>query len=138
MKKVFIFSLALGVILAGFAFGADGYIVQNLTGKVERQGTSGQWIAVSAGDTLSPATTVKIGINSSLVVKSGEKETTIRSARQGTLESLLSAGTGAAKITVGGNVANSDIPAAALGASNISTSSTRASSAADDLEWVEE
>jgi hypothetical protein len=137
MKKAVLISLVLGVMLAGFAFGADGYIVQNLTGKVERQGTSGQWVAVSAGDTLSPATTVKIGINSSLVVKSGEKEATIRSARQGTLESLLSSGTGTAKITVGGSVANSDIPVSASGASNISTSSTRASNAAEDLEWVE-
>ncbi|MFP3041115.1 hypothetical protein LQZ19_04765 [Treponema primitia] len=136
MKKVLVFSVLLGALFAGFVFGADNYAVQNITGKVDKLGASGQWVAVSVGDTLSPSTTVKIGINSVLVVKSGDKEEIIRAAaRQGTLESFLGGGT--AKISVGGNVVNSNVSVAASGTSNISTSSTRASDAAGDLDWAE-
>jgi hypothetical protein len=135
MKKVLVLSVLLGVIFAGFAFGSDSYAVQNITGKVDKLESSGQWIAVSVGDTLSPSTTVKIGINSVLVVKNGDKEEIIRAAaRQGTLESFLGGG---AKISVGGNVVNSNTSTTVSGTSNISTSATRASDAADDLDWAE-
>jgi hypothetical protein len=130
-------STVLSFILAGLAFGADTFTVKSLTGKVDQQGSSGQWVAVSVGDTLSLATTVKIGLNSVLVIGQGDQESTIRAARQGTLESLLSTGTGGGRISVGGNVTNSNVAVNTQGASNISTSSSRASDAASGLDWAE-
>ncbi|WP_010257146.1 hypothetical protein [Treponema primitia] len=136
MKKVLVLSVLFSAIFVGFVFGADNYTVQNITGKVDTLGSSGQWITVSVGDILSPSTTVKIGINSVLVVKNGDKEEVIRAAaRQGTLESFLGGGT--ARISVGGNVVNSNVSVPASGTSNISTSATRASDAASDLDWAE-
>ncbi|WP_041610981.1 hypothetical protein [Treponema primitia] len=136
MKKTLFLSLVLSFVLAGLAFGADTFTVKSLTGKVDQQGPSGQWVAVSVGDTLSSATVVKIGLNAVLVVGNGGQETTIRAARQGTLESLLSAGAGAGRISVGGNVTNSNVAAGSQGASNIPTSASRASEV-NGLDWAE-
>jgi hypothetical protein len=54
------------------------------------------------------------------------------------VENLTSAGASGAGIRIGGKVSDSNTTTTARGTSNISTASTRASDAAEDLEWVEE
>jgi hypothetical protein len=133
MKKSLVLGVLFGLVFAGFVFGADTYAVQDISGKVDKLGPSGQWVAVSVGDTLSPVTMVKVGLNAVLVVKAGDKVEIIRSARQGTLESFLGSG----RISVGGNVINSNVSGSGSGTSNISTSAARAGDAAGDLDWAE-
>jgi hypothetical protein len=133
MKKAQVLGMFFGLVFAGFVFGADTYAVQDISGKVDKLGPSGQWVAVSVGDTLSPSTIVKIGLNAVLVVKNDDRVEIIRSARQGTLESFLGAG----RISVGGNVTNSNVSKPVSGTSNISASTARASDAAGHLDWAE-
>ncbi|MDR1596581.1 MAG: hypothetical protein LBR99_02640 [Treponema sp.] len=133
MKKALVFGMFFGLVFAGFVFGADTYAVQDISGKVDKLGPSGQWVAVSVGDTLSPLTMVKIGLNAVLVVKSGDDVEVIRSARQGTLESFLGAG----RISGEGNVINSNVSVPVFGTSDISTSSVRTGDAASHLDWAE-
>ncbi|MDR2739341.1 MAG: hypothetical protein LBB68_05875, partial [Treponema sp.] len=92
MRKALVLSMLFSLVFAGFVFGADTYAVQAISGKVDKLGPSGRWGAVSVGDTLSPLTMVKIGLNAVLVVKNGNGVAIIRSAREGTLESFLGAG----------------------------------------------
>jgi hypothetical protein len=104
MKKTLFFVVACGFLCAGFVFGADSYSVQRVAGPVCRLGAAGQWIAVSEGDALSAASIIRIGFNAALVVKNGDTEQTLRSTRQGALESFLSSGAAGAegRISVGG------------------------------------
>ncbi|AEF84831.1 hypothetical protein TREPR_2782 [Treponema primitia ZAS-2] len=136
MKRALFLSTVLIFTLAGLAFGADTFTVKSFSGKVDQLEPSGQWVSVSVGGTLSASTTVKLGLNSILVVVQGDQESTIRAARQGTLESLLSAGTGGGKISVGGTVTNSTVEGNAQGVSNIPTATSRAGDTAADLDWV--
>ncbi|MFP3041475.1 hypothetical protein LQZ19_06590 [Treponema primitia] len=136
MKRALFLGTVLSFALAGFAFGADAFTVKSFAGKVDQLEPSGQWVSVSVGGTLSASTTVKLGLNSVLVVVQGDQESTIRAARQGALESLLSAGTGDGRISVGGTVTTSTAAENARGASNIPTASSRASDTAADLDWA--
>jgi hypothetical protein len=138
MKKVLFIVLILGMVLTGLVFAADGYEVQRVDGKVEREVSPGKWEAVAAGAVLTPATMINTGLNSTLVLKAGEKTFTIKAMQKGTVENLTSAGVSGSGIRIGGKVSDSNTTTTARGTSNISTASTRASDAAGDLEWVED
>ncbi|MDR1128639.1 MAG: hypothetical protein LBL20_04935 [Treponema sp.] len=127
MKKAPVLGMLFGLVFAGFVFGADTYTVQGISGRVDKRGPSGRWAAVSVGDTLSPLTTVNIGINAVLVVEKGGTVTIIRSARQGTLESFLGAG----GISVGETALNSSVFVPG------STAPARTGGAAGRLDWAE-
>jgi hypothetical protein len=138
MKRILLIAITLGLVFGGFVFAADGYEVQQVDGKVEREASPGKWEAVAAGAVLTPATVINTGLNSTLVLKSGEKTFTIKAMQKGTVENLTSAGASGSGIRIGGKVSDSNTTTTARGTSNISTASTRASDAAEDLEWVEE
>ena len=142
MKKLLMILLAAGMIsgLALFAEAASGeYIVQSVTGKVEREVSAGAWEPVTRGMKLSPATVVNTGLNSNLVLKADGKAVTIKAMQKGTVEKLISgmdkAGSG---IKLGSRVIKSDAAEdSGPGRTNISTASTRASDATGDIEWEE-
>ncbi|MDR2029073.1 MAG: hypothetical protein LBP93_06000 [Treponema sp.] len=138
MKRILLFVIVLGIVFSGLVFAADGYEVQRVDGKVEREVSPGKWEAVSVGAVLTPAAVINTGLNSTLVLKAGEKTFTIKAMQKGTVENLTSAGGSGAGIRIGGRVSDSNTTTTARGTSNISTASTRASDAAEDLEWVEE
>jgi hypothetical protein len=138
MNKILLISITLGLILAGFVFAVDEYEVQRVTGKVEREVSPGRWEAVAVGAVLTPATVINTGLNSTLVLKTGEQTLTVKAMQKGTVENLTSAGASSAGVRIGGRVSDSNTATTARGTSNISTASTRASDAADDLDWVEE
>jgi hypothetical protein len=138
MKKILVTAIILGIALTGLVFAADGYEVQNVTGKVEREVSPGKWEAVIAGVVLTPATVINTGLNSTLVLKAGEKVLTIKAMQKGTIENLTSAGASTSGVRIGGKVSDSNTTTTARGTSNISTASTRASDAAQDLDWAEE
>jgi hypothetical protein len=139
MKKTLFFSVICGLFCAGFVFGADSYSVRSAAGPVYRLGPAGQWIAVSEGDALSPSTIIRIGPNAVLVVKNGDTEQILRSARQGSLESFLGSGAAGAegRISVGGRAVDSDTSPAISGAVPAAGSSPRTLPLERELDWAE-
>jgi hypothetical protein len=137
MKKLCVLMI-LGVVFAGLVFAADPYVVQSVSGKVEREVSPGKWEAVGAGASLTAATVINTGLNSSMVLKNGDKTITIRAMQKGTVENLAAAGS-TGGVRIGGRVSSSDTAVSARGTSNTSTASTRASeAAAADVEWVDD
>jgi hypothetical protein len=136
VKKIVFLFLILGVVFSGVVFAADSYVVQSVAGKVEKEISPGKWEAVSPGSSLSAATVLNTGLNSSLVVKNGDKTVTIKAMQKGTVESLAAAGSSGG-VRIGGRISVSNTAVNARGTSNTSTASTRASEAAGDYEWVE-
>jgi hypothetical protein len=134
MKKMLVF-LCLGLAVGGMAF-ADGYTVQSVTGKVEREVSPGKWEAVKDGAVLSASAVINTGLNSSLVLMDGGKTVTIRAMQKGAVEALVRSNT-VAGVRIGGTVSGSNTAESVRGTSNISTASTRASDAAEDFDWAE-
>ncbi|MDR1288484.1 MAG: hypothetical protein LBK08_12825 [Treponema sp.] len=134
MKKLFVF-LFLALVIGGMAF-ADGYTVQGVTGKVEREVSPGKWEAVKAGSVLSASAVINTGLNSSLVLKDGDRVVTIRAMQKGAVEALIRSNV-AAGVRIGGTVSESNTAAGVRSTSNVSTASTRASDAAEDIDWAE-
>jgi hypothetical protein len=135
MKK-FCALLFFGLVFSVMVFAADTYTVQSVTGKVEREVSPGKWEALAVGTTLTGATVVNTGINSTLVLKSGSQSVTVPAMKKGTVETLAAAGS-AAGIRIGGKVSGNETAVSARGTVTTSTASTRASEAAEDLEWAE-
>lgn len=144
MKKIIFFLFIIGFITcASAAFAqttAAEIIVQTVTGKVEYEVSAGKWEAVTANMKLSPSTVINTGLNSTLILRMGDRVVTIRAMQKGTVEKLTSALISASGgITVGAKAADSSVNTGSTqGRSNISTASTRASEATEDLEWVDE
>ena len=139
MKKALFFGVAYGFLCVGFVFGADVYSVLDITGQAHRLGPAGQWIAISEGDLLSPSTVIRIGFNTALVVKNGDTEQILRSARQGALESFLGSGaTGAeGSVSVGGRAIDFDVSPAGSGASPDFGFPVGALAPDRELDWAE-
>ena len=135
MKK-FCALLVFGVIFSAMVFASDTYTVQSVAGKVEREVSPGKWEAVTVGTTLTGVTVINTGINSVLVLKNGSRSVTVPAMKKGTVETLAAAG-GGTGIRIGGKVSGSDTAVTSRGTVSTSTASTRASEAAEDLEWVE-
>ncbi len=86
------------------------------------------------------STIVKTGLNSSLVIKlSDDNVVKIKAMKKGSIETLSSSkSAGMTGIKIGGTLTQSDVNADDIQErTNISTASTRASDAVEDLEWEE-
>ncbi|MDR3248603.1 MAG: hypothetical protein LBT39_07440 [Treponema sp.] len=79
MKKLMFAVLFTALVIAG-VYGDGGFTVQKINGAVERE-SSGQWIEVSVGEVLNPATLIRTGVSASLVVEADGRSFTVR-ARQ--------------------------------------------------------
>lgn len=144
MKKSIFIVLFLSALVCSLAVIAEtpaqDIVVQTVTGKVEFEVSAAKWQAVTAGMKLAPSTVINTGLNSSLVLKVGDRVVTIKAMQKGTVEKLTSeiasARTG---IRLGATVTESNVTADSdQGRTNISTASTRASDATNDIEWSEE
>lgn len=136
VKRIVVLALFLGVFFTGLAFAAEGYAVQSVTGTVVREVSSGKWEPVTQGMTLLPSTVVDIKLNGKLELIGKDGAVTIGQMKKGTLESLVSGGSGAG-LRITGQKTESKAAGAGRGNSNIATASTRASDAAEDVEWAE-
>jgi len=112
------------------------YIVQSVTGKVDYEVSAGNWKAVTEGIKLSSTANITTGINSKLVLKIDSRSVTIKPLQKGSLEELVakssvSSGNG---ITIGAKATDSSVTAdSGTTRSNVSTASTRASQATEDI-----
>lgn len=132
MKKNFL--IALLVSLMGGAIFAEDFVVTKIVGNVNYEVSSGVWKTISIGDTITDQTVVDVGINSLLSLADTEgTDFTVRAMKKGRLETLLAKGTGLKKAST---AAASSVRSGGL-SSAVSTASSRASEAKEDLNWDE-
>lgn len=143
MRKTVFTVLLLGTLICSMAVvaqtAAADIVVQTVTGKVEFEVSAGKWQAVTVGMKLAPTLLLNTGLNSSLVLKIGERIVTVKAMQKGTVEKLTS-GTASAKggIKIGAKVTETDATSKTeQGRTNISTASTRAADATKDVQWEE-
>jgi hypothetical protein len=132
MKKILSLVVLLVISVALFA---DGYIVKSVSGTVTYEVTPGVHSAIVVGQEIQMSTRVKTGLNSTLVLESEGKTSTIGSMRVGTISSLIGE---SSVVKIGGRVQTSQTESSSRQTSNVSTASTRASDAQSDLEWAED
>ena len=143
MKKVIFTLLLLSTLVcsvAVFAKEPAEYVVKSVTGTVQYEASAGSWEAVTVGMKMAPSAVINTGLNSSLVLTLGDSVLTIKAMQKGTVEKLTSAlASGSNGIKLGAKVTESTVSSdKTQGRTNISTASTRASDATNDLDWAEE
>jgi hypothetical protein len=135
MKRIF-FTVMFVALVFGAAFGDEAFTVQTINGRVERQ-NGAAWTAIAAGDQLVPSTVIRTGINSSLVVKSGDKTFTVRAVQNGSIGELTDAVV-ASGVRIDGPIIQADTTRRDRNIGRISTNSARASDSKEDVTLVEE
>jgi hypothetical protein len=140
MKKLVLTMLVLSTLVCSMAVFAETakteYIVQSVTGKVEFEVSAGVWKAVTEGSKLPSTAVINTGINSKLIVKIDSRSVTIKPLQKGTLEELIAknSASAASGITIGAKATESTVTAdSGTKRTNISTASTRASQATEDI-----
>ena len=125
-------------VAAACAFCAD-YTVASVTGKVQYESAPGTWKDIAKGDVLSASTVINTGLNSKLVLKCDDDTLTIKPMQKGAIEKILSS-SGVVKSGAKGklNVAQAETADdEVVKSKGISTASSRASEAKEDVEWDE-
>jgi len=140
MKKLMMAILVLSTVVCSLAVFAETvkteYVVQSVTGKVDYEASAGNWKAVTEGLKLSSTAVINTGINSRLIVKTDNRAITIKPLQKGILEDLVSKSiaTSGSGITIGAKANDSTVTAdSGAKRSNVSTASTRASQATEDI-----
>jgi hypothetical protein len=139
MKKALFFGVLWGFLFAPSVFGAEFYSVRSVAGQAHRLGPAGQWIPIFEGDILSSFVIIRTGQDAVLIITSGNTERIIRSARQGSLESFLSAGAagGEGRVSAGGRAFDTNVSPTVSGTSAIPPSPARPRGQAGELDWAE-
>jgi hypothetical protein len=106
MRKTICAVFLLGAVLAGTVF-ADGYTVESVTGKVEREVSSGKWQAVIRGMILDSATVIDTGFDAQLVLNAGGGFVIIKARQKGTVENLID-GASVSGVRIGEEAAESE------------------------------
>jgi hypothetical protein len=136
MKK-FLMVIVFGIISSIlFAASVDNYLVQAVSGKVEREVAPDKWEEVKAGDILTISTVIKTGLNSNLVLKSVDRLFSIKALKRGTIETLVKSEV-TSGVRISGKVYETDTSVVSRRTSNISTASSRASDVNNDYVWEE-
>jgi len=143
MKKFVLMVLLMSTLVCSIAVFADAvateYIVQSVTGKVEFEAAPGKWEVVTGNMKLQPTVVVNTGLNSTLVVKLGDRVVTIKALQKGAVSKLASeVASSKSGVKIGAKATASDVTAeSGQSRANISTASTRASDATNDVVWEE-
>ena len=132
MKRIVL--AVLIVFAVTMAVSAQSYIVQEVTGRVERDAGGGKWELISVGETLKGDMTIRTVIGANLTVKTGEEILAVGPMKNGKLVDLVGS---ASVIQIQGKVAETDTSAVSRRTARVSTASARASSAAAEID-VEE
>ena len=144
MKKIIFTVLLISTMVFSISIfaqtAAKDIVIQSVSGTVGYEVSAGKWEPVTIDKKLSPSTVINTGLNSSLVLKIDGRLVTIKAMQKGPIERLAgSVVPGMAGIKIGASVTDSSVNAnSAQGRSNISTASTRASDAVEDVEWAED
>jgi hypothetical protein len=136
MKKVFLLLTVFGLFLCAGLSAQERFTVQSVVGNVEREVSSGKWEAVKTGEALTVDTVIRTRLNSSLVIKMGERSITVGAMQRGVLNDLVKGS--AAGVTINGNVAETDTTRRGSSGGSSSTAAARASEAAAELILLDE
>jgi hypothetical protein len=142
MKKMFVMAAVFLVFLCAGIGAQERFTVESVAGNVEREVSTGNWEAVKTGDVLAADAVIRTRLNASLIIKLGERSSTVGAMQRGVLRDLAggsSASGSAAGIRIGGNVAETDTTRRDSAGGASSTAAARASDAADaELVLLEE
>jgi hypothetical protein len=131
-----------GLFLCAGIGAQERFTVQSVAGNVEREVSSGKWETVKSGDVLTADTVIRTRLNSGLVIRMGERSSTVGAMQRGVLNDLVRGGSAsgsAAGVRIEGNVAETDTTRRSAGGGASSTAAARASDAADaELVLLEE
>lgn len=135
MKTKRIFALILTAIVSVCAVFAQGsYVVKSVKGTVKYEAEGGVKKVVKVGQTLSATTIIDVGLNSTLVLEMDGEEFTVKAMSKGALDKVAIGNSKGLK--KGGAVAGGVKGDGGAGKS-VSTASSRASEAKEDVEWDE-
>lgn len=139
MKAKKIIFAVLFALVSAVVFAEAGYTVTSVTGKVQYESAPGTWKDIVKGDVLSGTAMINTGLNSKLVLSIDDDTITIKPMQKGTIEKLLQT-SGVVKRGAKGklNIVKSEgVEESTVTSKGISTASSRASEAKEDLEWDE-
>ena len=134
MKKAISFLAAL--LMFGQVFATGSYVVKSVKGNVKYEAEAGIKKAVKVGQTLSASTFVDVGLNSVLVLELDGEEITVKAMTKGALDKVASAKTSTGVLRSGGARAGTVAKDSGVSRS-VSTASSRASEAKEDVDWDE-
>jgi hypothetical protein len=125
--------LILFMATAAAAFGLESYIVQTVTGQVEREAAGGALVAVKPGDLLTGETVLHTGAASSVIIKAGETTYTIGAFKTESIAALTARG-----IRIGGAVSQTNTDAVDRSTKRQATASARAGNAVEEEDLYED
>ncbi len=135
MKKAISFLAAL--LMFGQVFATGSYMVKSVKGNVKYEAEAGIKKAVKVGQTLSASTFVDVGLNSVLVLELDGEEITVKAMTKGALDKVAPAKTTSAGGLKSGGLRTSTVAKDTGVSKSVSTASSRASEAKEDVEWDE-
>ena len=128
MKKVI---LLVVIIFTAAAVYAQNYTVQEVTGRVERETTGGNWVPVNVGDSLRADTMIRTLIASNLTVKTGDQVLAVGPMQTGKLREVAGS---ASVIQIQGRVIQTDTGEVGRSTGRVTTASARAGDAASEID----
>ncbi|MBR6079064.1 MAG: hypothetical protein IKQ43_00975 [Treponema sp.] len=135
MKTKKIFALVLTALVSACAVFASGsYVVKSVKGTVKYEAEAGVKKAVKVGQTLSATTVIDVGVNSSLVLEMDGEEFTVKALSKGALDKVAA---GKSKGLKNGSSVAGNVKGDTGAGKSVSTASSRASEAKEDVEWAE-
>jgi hypothetical protein len=139
MKKLLLMILS-GVLLCLAALTAQDITIESVQGTVKYEKSPGVWETLTEKSVIAENTVINTGLNSTLELLFDGKIFTITAMQRGTVKELREkslAKTGG--ISLGGSIKKGSLNTDTdQSRTNISTASTRASDATEDIEWAEE
>lgn len=139
MKKLF-FIILLGAVLCVSALTAQDITIESVKGTVKFEKSLGVWETLKEDSELTIDTVINTGLNSTLELMLDDEVFIISAMQRGTIKDLREkylASMGGIKL--GGSIKTGSLSTeTGQNRTNISTASTRASEAKDDIEWAEE
>lgn len=135
MKKAISFLAAL--LVFGQVFATGSYVVKSVKGTVKYEAEAGVKKAVKVGQTLSASTFVDVGLNSVLVLDLDGEEITLKTPKKGALDKIAPARTTSTGGLKSGGLRASTVAKDTGVSKSVSTASSRASEAKEDVEWDE-
>lgn len=132
IKKII--ALVVTALVSAAVFAQGSFIVKSVKGTVKYEEKPGVQKNVTVGQVLSSSTVINVGLNSKLVLEMDGQEYTVNAAAKGVLDNV--AVVNSKSLKKGGVVAGNVKGDKGAGKA-VSTASSRASEAKEDVEWDE-
>lgn len=132
IKKII--ALVVTTFVSAAVFAQSSFVVKSVKGTVKYEEKPGVQKNVTVGQVLSSSTIINVGLNSKLVLEMDEQEYTVNTPAKGTLEKIA---TSSVKGLKKGGAVTGNVKGDTGTGKAVSTASSRASEAKEDVEWDE-